>query len=184
MITVQPFRYGGEAPYIAGQAITNLANTTVSPGTAGGFLIQKAGGAAGSWDSAAFADPISGTSRVRIKFGSGDYRAGLSVNPSGAIGPATGLNGAYFVWVTGGLVYLLNRYNNQLGASQGPATGFAWVEYDATEDKVRFYKGASSDLASATLLRTEGPVGAGSSWGFDSILSSASASFQALFDAA
>ena len=50
--------------------------------------------------------------------------------------------------------------------------------------QVRFYKGASSDFASAALLRTEGPVGAGASWGMDSILNSAGASFEALFDGA
>ena len=184
MITVQPYRFGGAASYVAGQTITSLANATVSPGSAGGFQVQKSGGVAGSWDAAAFAGPIGGTSRVRIKFGSGDYRAGLSLSPSGAVGPATGANGAYLVWATGGLVYLLDRFNNQLGANQGAATGFAWVEYSASDDKVRFYKGASADFASATLIRTEGPVGAGSSWGFDSMLSSAGATFQALFDAA
>jgi hypothetical protein len=184
VITVQPYRYGGAAPYVAGQTIANLANTTVSPGSSGGFQVQKTSGVAGSWDSAAVASPVSGSSRVRIKFGNGEYRAGLSVAPSGAVGPATGLNGAYVVWVTGGLVYLFDRFNNQLGASQGAATGFAWIEYSASDDKVRFYKGASADFASAALIRTEGPVGAGSSWGFDSMLSSAGATFQALFDAA
>ena len=43
------------------------------------------------------------------------------MNPSGAVGPATGANGAYLVWVTGGLVYLLDRFGNQLG--DGPGRG-------------------------------------------------------------
>lgn len=181
-MTVQPHRFGTAAAYVAGQTITSLANTTISPGSAGGFQVRKSGGAAGSWDAAAISTPVGGTSRVRIKFGSGDYRAGLGVNPAGATGPATGANGAYLVWVTGGLVYLLDRFNNQLGTNQGAATGFAWVEYSASDDKVRFYKGASGDFGSAALIRTEGPVGAGSSWGFDSMLSSAGATFEALFD--
>jgi hypothetical protein len=184
MMTVQPHRFGTASAYVAGKTVTSLANTTISPGSAGGFQVRKSGGVAGSWDAAAIAPPISGNSRVRIQFGSGDYRAGLSVNPAGATGPATGANGAYLVWVTGGLVYLLDRFNNQLGTNQGAATGFAWVDYNAGDDKVRFYKSTSSDFGSAALIRTEGPVGAGSSWGFDSILSSAGASFEALFDAA
>jgi hypothetical protein len=184
MMAVQPHRFGMASAYVAGKTITSLANTTISPGLAGGFQVRKSGGAAGSWDAAAIAIPVSGSSRVRIRFGSGDYRAGLSINPGGATGPATGADGAYLVWVTGGLVYLFDRFNNQLGTNQGAASGFAWVEYNASDDKVRFYKGALSDFGSAALIRTEGPVGAGSSWGFDSMLSSAGASFEALFDAA
>ena len=183
-MAVQPHRFGTAAAHVPGQTITTLANVTISPGSAGGFQVRKSGGVAGSWDAAAIAALIPGTSRVRIKFGSGDYRAGLSVNPGGATGPATGANGAYLLWVTGGLVYLLDRFNNQLGTGQGAATGFAWVEYRASDDKVRFYKGSSSDFGAATLIRTEGPVGAGSRWGMDSMLSSAGASFEALFDAA
>ena len=106
MMTVQPHRFGTASAYVAGKTVTSLANTTISPGSAGGFQVRKSGGVAGSWDAAAIAPPISGNSRVRIQFGSGDYRAGLSVNPAGATGPATGANGAYLVWVTGGLVYL------------------------------------------------------------------------------
>ena len=183
MMAVQPHRFGTASAYVAGKTINSLANAAISPGSAGGFEVRKSGGVAGSWDAAAVAAPVAGSSRVRIRFGSGDYRAGLSVDPSGATGPATGANGAYLVWVTGGLVYLLDRFNNQLGTNQGAAMGFAWVEYNATDDKVRFYKGASSDFGSAALIRTEGPVVAGSSWGMDSILSSAGASFEALFDA-
>ena len=183
-MAVQPHRFGTATAYVPGKPITSLANATISPGPAGGFEVRKSGGLAGSWDAAAIAAPINGSSRVRIKVGNGEFRAGLSVNPAGATGPATGANGAYLVWVTGGLVYLLDRFNNQLGANQGAASGFAWVEYNASDDKVRFYKSASSDFGSAVLIRTEGPVGAGLSWGFDSILSSAGASFEALFDAA
>ncbi len=130
MMAVQPHRFGTGAGYVMGQTITSLANATISPGSAGGFQVRKSGGVAGSWDAAAIAAPVSGTSRVRIKFGSGDYRAGLSVNPAGSTGPATGPDGAYTAWVTGGLVYLFDRFNNQLGTSQGAATGFVWVDYD------------------------------------------------------
>lgn len=175
---------GGAPPYVAGQTITDFANTTVGAAPNAGYTVDKTGGTGGSWDAGAGSATLSGKSRCRVKLGgAGDWVAGLAVNPSGASGLGSGATGGYYLWRSAGTLYLMDRFQNQIGAGRGSATGYGWVEYDSTDDKIRFYKNGTGTFNAGDVIETTAALGLGSTWGFDSVLNSADAIFDAHFDA-
>ena len=167
VMAVQPHRFGTATAYVPGKPITSLANATISPGPAGGFEVREIGG-------------------PRRKLGRRGNRAAHKRQQQGEdqvrqrrISRWAERQSRRRDWPCDGRQWRLPRLGDRRsrlfarpfqqpdGANQGAASGFAWVEYNASDDKVRFYKSASSDFGSAVLIRTEGPVGAGLSWGFE-----------------
>jgi hypothetical protein len=163
-----------------GLAITNAANTTVTAAAGGrtGYTITKSGGVGGAWDAAATSATVADNALLRIRFGSGQYMAGISPNPAAdnSFGNLVGfavLSGVLYVYSLGA----------QVGAGRGAPPAYGFVVFDDATNEVRVYTGTTDVFGAATLIETVSAMDFAAA-GFDCSLNDVAANFEARFTAA